>query len=190
MRMKQNIVIGDYVTTQFNKGYFRVEKIVLVKDINQQNNQVVIMTWLLLKKALNNNFECKNLVAESIHIDWCKKVDDVTKKRIDTVFSDNPKEKRKFDEFTASTQGVFWSAVACYEKEELKLHDTMRKIKNNGLTVEEFNNLPTIKKYKYDNLKDKEVKDKKIFRIMLINIDIETNKDNWLIFRLDNYKQV
>ena len=182
-----NYQVGDYVTTQFNKGYFRVEKVTVFKDVNPQTNKVEDRIWLLLKKALNDKFECKNLISEVIHVHWCKVVDEATRERIEIFFAENPKEKRKFDAFSVSTKGILHSAVACDEQEEVELHKAMQEIKNLGLTEQEINNLSVMKKYGYNGIPGSEVKDKKIFPICFININIETNEDGWRIFRLDTY---
>jgi hypothetical protein len=183
------IRVGDYVTTEFNRGYLRVEKCVLINHINPQTSKAEEITWLLLKKALNDKFECKNLVADTVHEYLCKKVDDATREKIEIVFSENLKAKTKFDEFPVSTKGILHIGVACNEIEEVELHKTMQKIKNSDLTEEEIYNVPIIKKYKFKGLYGDDVKYKKICPSCFINTNIETNKKNWRIFKLHSYGQ-
>jgi len=177
--------VDDYVTSQAKVGYFRIEKVVRVNRQNPATGEREVVDMLLTKHILNKSFAVSKIFYISFHPFWCQKVDEKTKAKIVSVL-DNVKIRTKIDSYNDPEKTIFGVQIIVNKEEEQEFHNLVSKLENVDLRDVEISENPFFIKNRYEyNIGKKG----KTYGILFVNFNLETDKDNFLIYRLEEFKE-
>ena len=172
--------VGDWVTSEFLAGYWRVEKIIMVREeLATDENFPGWRKILLLKKGFTDKFLPRNDV-RTCHVYWCTPVSKDTAEKIQAYYRENPKALDKFNVYSGKEKGIYDFGILATEEEYIEIESFIRKLPAKF----SLSDIQDLNKYNRDKRKQESEWQKDLIKgyIRLINYNHEVNDNHYMLW--------